>query len=352
MTLKKKLLTAAVTGALFTFGSFYAGTGTILAGDNGPNGPNYNGNETIKNERLHSYEEMVSDLEKLDQRSEALQLEVYGESVKKRDLYLAKFGMNEDNPTILFLTQQHGNETLTTEGALEVIKYLSSNGKNVKEILENVNVLIAPRLNVDGAEGDVNFSLEDYVSGTHTRYNANEVDLNRDHVDRNQPETKALHENVLQKYQPDYMIDLHHQGTQTTLGDTGELVSGSILYPTNDEVDSVVREQSKKLGAVVYNAVESKGYGLLSKYPGGSAQTISRNGLAAEYGISTLLLEMRGMADHYREDYVLGQKSNGYLIQQAVTAMKASLNALADGSIESADTSFWDTLPESNYDGE
>ncbi|WP_226582653.1 M14 family zinc carboxypeptidase [Halobacillus litoralis] len=350
--MKKKLLTVAFSGVLLTSGAFIPTT-TTLAGESGPNGPDFNGHETIKNERLHSYEEMTDFLQKLDQRSEALELEVYGESVKGRDLYLAKFGtMNKDNPTILFLTQQHGNETLTTEGALQVIKYLTSNGHNVKEILENVNVLIAPRLNVDGAEGDVNFSLEDYVSGTHTRYNANGVDLNRDHVDRKQPETKALHENVLQKYKPDYMIDLHHQGTQVTLGDTGEQVSGSILYPTNDKVDPEVREQSKKLGSVVYDAVEAKGYGLLSKYPGGSAQTISRNGLAAEYGISTLLLEMRGMADHYKDDYVLGQKSNSYLIQQAVTAMKATLNALADGSIESADTSFWETLPESNYEGE
>ncbi|KGP92238.1 carboxypeptidase [Pontibacillus chungwhensis BH030062] len=350
--MKRKLVTLTLAGALITSTGAFANTSTIIAGENGPNGPNYNGNETIKNERLHSYEEMSDLLQKLDQKSEALELEVFGQSVKERDLYLAKFGMNEDNPTILFLTQQHGNETLTTEGALQLIKYLTNNSKEVKHIIDNVNILVAPRLNVDGAEGDVNFSLDDYVSGTHTRYNANGVDLNRDHVDRKQPETKALHENVLQKYSPDYMIDLHHQGTQTTLGDTGELVSGSILYPTNAEVEEEVREQSKKLGAVVYNAVDSKGYELLSKYPGGTAQTISRNGLAAEYGISTLLFEMRGMADHYREDYVLGQKSNGYLIQQAVVAMKSTLEALADDTLESTDASFWETLPESNYSGE
>ncbi|WP_079528771.1 M14 family zinc carboxypeptidase [Halobacillus hunanensis] len=350
--MKNKIITAIMSAVLLMSGTFLTGTSTVLAGDNGTNGPNYGGNETIKNERLHSYKEMVNFLEKSDKRSEALELEVYGQSVQGRDLYLANFGIDEDNPTILFLTQQHGNETLTTEGALQVIKHLTSNGKQVQEILKNVNVLIAPRLNVDGAEGDVNFSLEDYVAGTHTRYNANGVDLNRDHVERNQPETKALHQNILQTYKPDYMIDLHHQGTQTTLGDTGELVSGSILYPTNENVDPEVREQSKQLGAVVYNAIDSKGYGLLSKYPGSNKPTISRNGLALEYGISTLLLEVRGMADHWYEDYVLGQKSNGYLIKQVVTAMEASLKALADGSIQSADTSFWETLPESNYSGE
>ncbi|MCF6410249.1 M14 family metallopeptidase [Pseudalkalibacillus salsuginis] len=343
-TMKVLSSVALSAGMLFSFpvGDAYA------VGE----GPNYNGNETIKNERLHNYEEMVDFLEKQDTKSEALTVESYGKSVKNRDLYLAKFISNPDNPTILFLTQQHGNETLITEGALKLIQHLTSNGKDVQHILENVNVLVAPRLNVDGAEGDVNFSLEDYVSGTHTRYNANEVDLNRDHVAKEQPETQAFHENVLKKYQPDYMIDLHHQGTQTTLGDSDELVSGSILYPTNESVSPEVVENSKKLGSVIYEAVEAKGYGTLSKYVGGTAPTIGRNGIAMEYGISTLLMEMRGMADHYYEPYVLGQKSNGYLIQQAVVAMEASLKAIADGSIETADTSFWDTLPESGWKGE
>ncbi|WP_064093524.1 M14 family metallopeptidase [Rossellomorea aquimaris] len=343
--MKKNLLVGALTGILVTSSLAYSlPVSTVLA-----EGPDYNGNETIMNQRLHSYEEMVKMLEQLDSKSDALTLEVYGQSVKGRDLYLAKFGNNKDNPTVLYLTQQHGNEALTTEGALQFIKHLTANSKETKEMLENVNILIAPRLNVDGAEGDVNFSLDEYVSGSHTRYNANEVDLNRDHVDRNQPETRALHENVLQKYSPDYMIDLHHQGAETTLGDTDELVSGSILYPTNEEVNPEVVERSKKLGAVLYNTVESRGFGTLSKYVGGSAQTISRNGLAAEYGIATLLFEMRGMADHYRDDYVLGQKSNGYLIKQAVIGLEATANAIADGSIEEADPSFWDTLPESSY---
>ncbi|WP_226673933.1 M14 family metallopeptidase [Rossellomorea aquimaris] len=343
--MKKKLMIGTLSSALLASGIAFSTPGVNVLAD----GPDYKGNETIKNERLHNYEEMVSMLQHLDQKSDALSLEVYGQSVKGRDLYLAKFGHNEENPTVLYLTQQHGNEALTTEGALQFIKHLTSNSKEVKEMLENVNILVAPRLNVDGAEGDVNFSLDYYVAGTHTRYNANEVDLNRDHVDRNQPETKALHENVLQKYKPDYMIDLHHQGAETTLGDTDELVSGSILYPTNENVDPEVVEKSKQLGAVLYNTVEARGFGTLSKYIGGSAPTISRNGLAVEYGIATLLFEMRGMADHYREDYVLGQKSNGYLIKQAVISLDATAMAIADGSIEEADTSFWDTLPESSY---
>ncbi|MED4123316.1 M14 family zinc carboxypeptidase [Halalkalibacterium halodurans] len=308
------------------------------------NGPNYNGNETIKKERVKNYEEMVSFLEHVTSRSDLLELETIGQSVMGRDLFLVTFGTNPDNPTIVFLTQQHGNEEMVTEGALNVIKNLSTNSRQVRELADSVNVLFVPRLNPDGAEADVLFELEDYVGGgLLTRTNANGVDLNRDHTDLTQPETRALHENVLQKYDIDYLIDFHHQGTSQAID--GRYVSGSMLYPTNSSVTPEVVEGSKQLGKVVYDAVEARGFGLIGRYNGGTANTIARNGLASTYGFSTLLFEMRGMTDHSREEAVLGQKSNGYLIKQAEIAMTAAMEAIADGSILEADTSFWDELP-------
>lgn len=102
------------------------------------------------------------------------------------------------------------------------------------------------------------------------------------------------------------MIDLHHQGANSERD--GKLVSGSILYPTTPNVDPAVLEGSKKLGAIVFDAVDSTGWGHLGKYSGGSAETISRNGIAVEYGISTLLFEMRGMSDHYTKERYLGRR--------------------------------------------
>ncbi|RST77536.1 carboxypeptidase [Siminovitchia acidinfaciens] len=341
--MKRKLFKATVAGAMALSTGFMMVPTASAVGE----GPDYGGNETINTSILTTYEEMVSFLKNQEAKQEHMELEVIGQSVKDRDLYLVKYITNPNNPTILFLTQQHGNETLNTEGALEFIKHLGT-GK-MKGVLDGVNILILPRLNPDGAAGDVNFSLEDYVAdGSYnlTRYNANRVDLNRDHVSRIQPETKALHDNVLGVYDIDYMIDLHHQGTSSERD--GELVSGSILYPTTPNVDAEVLLKSKQLGAVVFDAIDSKGWGHLGKYNGGSAETISRNGIAVEYGISTLLFEMRGMADHYYEPYVLGQKSNGYLIKQTVTTLDATVRAIADRSIENADTSFWDTLPFQN----
>lgn len=307
------------------------------------NGPNYNGHETINTSILHTYDEMVAELKKLDAKQPAMRLEVIGQSVRGRDLYLVKYLSNPRNPTIVYLTQQHGNEQLTTEGALAFIKSLGT-GK-MKGVLDGVNILIVPMLNPDGAMGDVDANLDNYVAsgGRHlTRTNAVGVDLNRDHIVKRQPETQAFHNNVLRKYRVDYLIDLHHQGTRSSID--GQLVSGSILYPTNANADPAVVERSKQLGAVVYGAVESYGWGLLGKYVGGTENTIGRNGIATEYGISTLLFEMRGMSDHVSKSAVLGQKSNGYLIKQTVVTLESTARAIADGSINSMDTSFWDTL--------
>ncbi|WP_404333133.1 M14 family zinc carboxypeptidase [Mesobacillus maritimus] len=340
--MKKKVLSISLSGLM----AFGAVTAVGLPASAVGNGPNVGG--SIQTSILHTYESMVDYLKVQEAKQEALDLEVIGQTVKGRDIYMAKYISNPENPTILFLTQQHGNEQLTTEGALEFIKHLGT-GKT-KGVLDNVNVLVVPMLNADGAMGDVNFSLEDYLADGDrhlTRYNANGVDINREHAKATEdmvPEAKVLHENVFQKYEIDYMIDLHHQGTRSATD--GELVSGSILYPTNSNVDPDVLEGSKKLGSIVYNTLEPTGWGHIGKYAGGTGENIGRNGAAVRYDISTLLFEMRGMSDHSYESYALGQKSNGYLIKQTITTLDAAVRAIADGSIETADTSFWDTLPE------
>ncbi|MEF3331405.1 M14 family zinc carboxypeptidase [Oceanobacillus oncorhynchi] len=338
--ISKKLLMFSLAGAFVVGGSILTSPAVHAVG----NGPNYNGNETVNTSILTTYDEMVDYLKKQDSKQSQMELEVIGQSMKGRDLYLVKYISNPENPTILFLTQQHGNEQLTTEGTLEFIKHLGT-GKT-KGVLDNVNVLIVPMLNPDGAMGDVDFDLDDYIaSGDRhlTRYNAAGEDLNRDHVNKVFPETQALHNNVLTAYDIDYMIDLHHQGANSERD--GELVSGSILYPTTENADPEVVHKSKQLGAVVFDKIDSTGWGHLGKYNGGSAETISRNGISVEYGISTLLFEMRGMSDHSNESAILGQKSNGYLIKQTVNTLDAAVRAISDGSINNKDVSFWDTLP-------
>ncbi|MGM0902980.1 MAG: M14 family zinc carboxypeptidase [Bacillota bacterium] len=342
--MKKKLLTLSLSAAIATSG--FAFTPVLAAG----NGPDVNGNQNVQTSMLTTYEEMADFLQKQAANQEHMELEVIGQSVKGRDLFLAKYITNPDNPTILFLTQQHGNEAMTTEGALDYIRHLGANSKKTQEMLKNVNILIVPMLNVDGAMGDVNFSLDNYMaSGRHlTRYNADRIDLNRDHVNKVAPETQALHENVLQKYKIDYMIDFHHQGTQEDY--FGKLTTGALLTPQSPGVDPEVQLNSRKLASVLHQGVDSFGWAFILKFDEPTTNAaVASNAMALQYDIPVILFEMRGMADHSYEPYVLGQKSNGYIIKQAFHAMDATANAIADGSIKTADPGVYDNLPEQHY---
>ncbi|UTR10245.1 hypothetical protein MM300_20585 [Evansella sp. LMS18] len=311
------------------------------------NGPNTNSNERVKNEMFTDYESLVSALEKADGQSELLEVEVFGQSVKGRNLHLVKFGNNPDNPTVLYITQKHGTEALPTESVLRLIQKLSTDSKEVRELSDKVNLLIVPRLNPDGAEGDVDWDTSNLVDPNGpTRNNANGIDLNRTHNSLSQPETRALHENVLQQYDIDFAIDFHTQSANRAVGDD-ELVSASMLYPTNTQVNEDVLHQSKQIGSVIFDALKDKGHATLAKYENGDTVTSNaRNHLPVNYGIPTLLVELRGLTNAVNKESILGQKSNGYLIEQGFTSMEAVLQAVADRLIHDADISFWDTLEE------
>ncbi|MFG6147750.1 M14 family zinc carboxypeptidase [Halobacillus sp. B23F22_1] len=341
--MKNKKLKTGVT-AMLTMSLLAAPSVSPVGADS--SGPEVNENQQVKIESLTSNEELTSFLQKVDKKSDSISVEVIGQSIKGRDLNLVRAGTNPANPTILMVTQQHGNEALVTESAIQVIKKLSTDSKQVKDWLNNVNVLFVPRLNPDGAAGDVNWDTSHLqFGGMQTRNNAAGINLNRTHNSLSQPETRALHENVLRKYDFDYAIDFHHQIANRVTED-GELVSGALLYPTSTITDEVL-EKSRKLGAIIYNEMESKGYGTFARYAEGDSLTSNaRNHFATHYDIPTILFENRGMTDSPNTTSILGQKSSGYLIKQGTDAMLSSIEAIAVGSIETADESVWDTMPD------
>jgi uncharacterized protein len=58
-------------------------------------------------------------------------LEVIGQTVKGRDLFLVEYMSVPDNPTIFYLAQQPGNEALTTEGALNILRNKRAIGEKI-----------------------------------------------------------------------------------------------------------------------------------------------------------------------------------------------------------------------------
>ncbi|MCF8364461.1 MAG: PKD domain-containing protein [Bacteroidales bacterium] len=127
-----------------------------------------------------------------------------GQTVEGRELMFAKIsdnvGTRESEPQFLYTGTMHGDETAGFVLFLRLIDYLLTNyGTNpeITDIVNNMEIWINPAANPDGTYAGGNNT----VNGA-TRYNANNVDLNRNypdpedgpHPDGNawQPETLAF----------------------------------------------------------------------------------------------------------------------------------------------------------------
>jgi hypothetical protein len=117
------------------------------------------------------------------------------QSIQNRSLYLVHLNRKKGEKNqwrVFFYAQQHGNETSGKDALLYLIRYIS---EKPKLLPPDVNLWIMPMVNPDGAEAD-------------KRRNANDADLNRDHVFLAQPETQTLHK-VFRGIMPHVAVDCH-----------------------------------------------------------------------------------------------------------------------------------------------
>ncbi len=101
---------------------------------------------------LTRYTNLKIKLYQIQERSHGLvNLEIIGLSNEKRDIYLAKAGDPSKTP-VMIITQQHGNEPLTTEAGLRLLEEFSWGDANARKILDHLYVLMVVRANPDGSE--------------------------------------------------------------------------------------------------------------------------------------------------------------------------------------------------------
>ncbi len=149
--------------------------------------------------QLTSYAELMKYLRRLDAGSDVVSVRSIGRSVQHRDIPALLFtedtalGSNRDRkPIVLIYCQQHGDEPSGKEGALLAARELLGPKRS---LLKDLDLVLVPLVNPDGAEAG-------------TRANANDADLNRDHLMLIQPETEALHQLFLH-WMPEVTVDLH-----------------------------------------------------------------------------------------------------------------------------------------------
>jgi hypothetical protein len=355
MKRKLSLLTTLIAAfALVAFGTVPALAQTDIT----PGGPWLTDTQVEMRQALHSYDELVKTLKKIEKSSKGLmELEVIGLTNQGRDIWMAKIG-DPSNTPVMFQTQQHGYEPMGTEAALKVIRFLSTGSAQAQKILDELYVLIVVRVNPDGTEleqrynDDPNAPDRDTSVGLYTSGGVG-WDINRFHFadwtesptylayladpvtypypDNPVPEAQAVMDAFL-AYQPIWIVDVHGQGTYVT--DAGKNVTSSMLWPRNENVAAEIVDLSKQLCVVMMDQMSQYGYATVNLYPGGTYAGIARNayGLA---GAGSVLVEIKGG---------IGQKSVGMLVRHTAEQMMSILEATADGSLYNVDPDRADEL--------
>jgi predicted deacylase len=300
-----------------------------------PNGPWVQDNQTVSLERLHSYEELVTSLRQIEKQSKGrISVESVGKSHEGRDLYLAKVG---HGPTkVLYITQQHGNEPLGTEAALQLLTRLGQ-GNAWDDILSKVTLLVVPRVNPDGGERFWRQNFDPDCSGAFCTRGRG-FDINRWHdpavapEDNPVPEAAAV-QRVFAQYRPSFVVDYHHQGSYVNTD--GDMITTSIFWPNAAGVPQPALDFSKQICVTIDDTLSHYGFAEVSQYPGTLPNGISRNAYGL-LGAGSVLVEMRGD---------IGQKSAGKLIRTAYVVMASLLEAAAEGTLDDADPARADQIP-------
>ncbi|SDI71458.1 M28 family peptidase [Natribacillus halophilus] len=258
--------------------------------------PPTTGFEDSDGEEWTSHDDELQFLEEVAEQSEWMTYYEIGTSVEDRPLHLVQVGAPEppadediaDGNNMLVIGSQHGNEPAGREMALQTLRDLAfTDDTELEEQLNESTVMFIPSANPDGRVAD-------------TRTNANDVDINRDHLNLEEPEGQAIGE-VLEEFSPDITIDAHERPTAT--GDPDM----EMLWPRNLNVDEDLRDLNQEMvEEYLFPDVEDAGFSTgLYGTPGGAGggdERISRNVLGLRHGLG-LLTETAGEQDpQYRVD--------------------------------------------------
>lgn len=323
--------------AFLVLGLALATTATAAADPQSiPNGPWVQDSQRLSLERLHSYDEMVKALRQIERQSKGrVALETVGRSNEGRDLYLAKVGTG---PTkVLYITQQHGNEPLGTEAALQLLQRLGNGGAGWDDVLSKITLLVIPKVNPDGAERFQRQNHDPDCSGDFCTPGVG-FDVNRWHDPAVAPEANPVPEaaavqRVAIRYQPQMVVDYHHQGSYRSAD--GDLITTSIFWPNHPDAPAAAVALSRQMCLVIFDTLMHYGFAEVSQYPGTLPRGIARNSYGIR-GSGSVLVELRGD---------IGQKSAGMLVRTAYASMAALLESIAEGTVRTKDPARADTIP-------
>ena len=188
---------------------------------------------------LSTHDQMVGYLQPLVDSSARVKMKSIGTSVSGKSIPALFFSQDtkfasqrEKKPVVLIICQQHGDEPSSKEAALIVARRLLNEDTG---LLKNLDLILVPQVNPDGSDAGI-------------RRNANDMDLNRNHVILSEPESNAVHQLFLD-WMPEITLDVHEYNAVLEswneagyLKDAEEMLGGVTNLNIDPEIISFTRD--------------------------------------------------------------------------------------------------------------
>ena len=239
---------------------------------------------------------------------------VIGKSFEGRPIRSVEFGQGEMR--ILIWSQMHGNESTGTKAIFDLLQFFQYPGEMEflrDEIQKKCRILLLPLLNPDGAE-------------QYTRVNKQNIDLNRDAVELQAPESRILREQLM-SFSPKYCFNLHDQRTIFSIGEQKEPATISFLAPS-EEVNRTVtkgRKETMRLIVAMNKLLTQFIPGRIGRYTDEFYPKATGDNFQKE-GYHTALIESGHTFDDYQRE--ITRKYTFYAILQGILSIAGGLGGI------------------------
>ena len=273
---------------------------------------------------LLDHTEVLRRLEELMRGSPDLfQMSKVGESIEGRAINHVRVG---NGPmAVLLWSQMHGDEPSATSALFDLFEYLRRHRSEptVARIISALTLHVVPMLNPDGAE-------------RFERRNAQSIDINRDALRLQTPEGKVL-KDVRDRLRPAVGFNLHNQNWRSSVGDPPMPASISLLSVAYDQArtENEGRVLTKKLCAVIRDALEPLAPNQIGRYDDEFEVRAFGDNLTL-WGTPVVLIETGATA---------AAEPDATLVRLNFIALVSALDALASGSVHSANPQRYESLP-------
>lgn len=246
-------------------------------------------------------------LEKL--RGIGVSVNEVGRSFQGREIYQMQFGKG---PLRVFMwSQMHGDEPTATSTLVDMFAFFQQNRSLpwVKEIEEKLTIRAVPMLNPDGAE-------------VYKRFNAQNLDINRDALNLKSPEAQLL-KRLREEWQPAIGFNLHNQRELTTVGNAPRQAAISLLVVYGDaaKTPSEGHSRNERIAAVMVKALNEFIPGYIGRYGDEWTPTAFGDNFSA-WGTPVILVETGA----------LHGKDEKFLVKMNFVAYLTALRSIVTGS--------------------